>query len=244
MTFRTQFAPRIPQCLFTFCLLALCIGCAQHTANTAHVDTDTPPDAEKFSADVQLLAQHKQPDWRTQGYGYLLFGHSLEDQQKSARQSCQALFSESRLYDTPTIASASQTPVTYMVVGSAQDLTRVSARYKWSTCSRLSKAVDRAREQDLLDTFGLQPLHGPWLIHVPEAYRNAKVPDSAIALSLQGQPAELVNKWKDALRKSPQLGKDSGDVNVLSQALEVQANQTLLISYFDQKAEARQVTLR
>lgn len=239
-----QLVTRAVYTLSTICLLSLLSACSQQNIRTVQIDSSTPPDAAKFSADVQLLAPHQQPDWRTQGYGYLLLGDSLKTDTSPARQSCQALFSEAKLYDSPTIASDPQTPVTYMVVGASQDYARASARYKWSTCSRLTTTVDGRRELALLKTFGLLAEDGPWLVHVPQAYRNQQIPKSAIALSLKGQSADLVHQWKQALRQSPQLGKQPGDVEILTLALDLKATKTPVISYFDHHAATPRLTQR
>lgn len=221
----------------------------QPAATTKPITEGAPPTAMKFSANAQLLASHRQPDWRTQSYGYLLFGQSLEHDELSARQSCQALFNEATLYEKPRVAANTHVPVTYITLNTTQEYHRVSARFKWATCNKLVSSIDKQREQTLLTQFGLDPSLGPWLVHIPERYRENSQPKAAVALSLgaaasDGTITKLVHRWKTTTRAQPKVGSVTEDLKMLTQTLQLETKQNLIITRFINRPEVTRLSMK
>jgi len=232
--------------LVTF-LLSACSH--QPAATTKPITEGAPPTALKFSANAQLLASHRQPDWRTHSYGYLLFGNSLEHDELSARQSCQALFNEATLYEKPRVATNTRSPVTYITLNTTQEYHRVSARFKWATCSRLASSIDKLREQALLKKFGLDPSLGPWLVHIPEPYHDNSLPKAAVALSLgtaasDGTITKLVHRWKTTTRAQPTVGSVTEDLEMLTQTLQRETKQNLIITRYISRPEVTRLSMK
>ena len=245
-----------------FFMCALFAACSQQPTKLSQTGSlsqfkQLPPESQKYSANVQLLAQHRHPDWRTKSYGYLLLGQGVEREdavsRSTARSSCQALFKEGHLYDQPTFASSAKVPVTYMLANGVKDYDRVSARFKWSMCSQLGRVIDHEREQALLQQFNLDPEMGPWLVHVPEPYRSNRNPGNALALSLKGitghdshgvDIAELITQWKQVLRKEPQLGLQPGDQAVLHSRLSGFSAIPLIVRRIHSGPETPQLSMR
>lgn len=238
---------------------ALFMACSQQPTKLSQAGdsaqlTQLPPESQKYSANVQLLSEHRHPDWRTKSYGYLLLAQGKDAPSKdSARSTCQALFKEGRLYDQPTFASSAKIPVTYMLANGVKDYDRVSARFKWSLCSQLSRVIDHEREQVLLEQFNLDSGMGPWLVHVPEPYRSNRIPENALALSLKGitgqnaqgvDIAELITQWKQVLRNEPQLGLQPGDQAVLHSRLSGFSTIPLIVRRIHSGPETPQLSMR
>lgn len=202
----------------------LALTACQFNLKPSNKSINEAPSAHAYTNKAHPLGKGQIPMRDTERYGLLLLAESGIAEPERAQAACRSLFTDTSMAK-PSLPGSSDEVVTYLPVNQSGDFTRVSTRFKWGMCSRITRLQDHDRERDLLATAGYSNVRGPLLLAMEglranHQYQGARSVVIADLSKVADQDIQLVIKnWlkvtqrRDVWNDSSSLAASSKQLN-------------------------------